>query len=210
MLQESALLSFVASLLSIMNPLGNAGIFATVTADQSDKRARRTALMCAVAVAVTLLIVTWAGTAVLAFFGITVNALRVAGGLIVLLIGLHMLFNKSEHKQSSDEADDAQARDSVAVVPMAIPIVAGPGTMAAVLVAAQQHHSVLSKAEMSIVVVVLSALTGAVFAFAKPIAEWLGASGMGVITRVMGMILASIAVGMLSDGLKALMPGLAG
>ena len=193
----------------MMNPIGNVGVFAGMTASRSDDEVRRTAWSSAVAIAVTLLIVTWSGSAVMAFFGITIDSLRAAGGVIVLVIGLHMLFNKSEHKQSETELEDAQRRGSIAVVPIAIPIVAGPGTMATVLVTAQQHEALLGRAEISIVIIALSALTGLLFSFAKPISGWLGESGMGVITRVMGVVLSAIAMGMLSDGLKALLPGLA-
>ena len=209
MIAEAALTSFIAALFSMMNPIGNVGVFAGMTASRSDDEVRRTAWSSAVAIAVTLLIVTWSGSAVMAFFGITIDSLRAAGGVIVLVIGLHMLFNKSEHKQSETELEDAQRRGSIAVVPIAIPIVAGPGTMATVLVTAQQHEALLGRAEISIVIIALSALTGLLFSFAKPISGWLGESGMGVITRVMGVVLSAIAMGMLSDGLKALLPGLA-
>ena len=209
MIAEAALTSFIAALFSMMNPIGNVGVFAGMTASRSDDEVRRTAWSSAVAIAVTLLIVTWSGSAVMAFFGITIDSLRAAGGVIVLVIGLHMLFNKSEHKQSETELEDAQRRGSIAVVPIAIPIVAGPGTMATVLVTAQQHEALLGRAEISIVVIALSALTGLLFSFAKPISGWLGESGMGVITRVMGVVLSAIAMGMLADGLKALLPGLA-
>jgi multiple antibiotic resistance protein len=82
--------------------------------------------------------------------------------------------------------------------------------MATVLIAAQQHSSVLSKVEMSVVIVCLAAITGLLFSFATSISKWLGESGMAVVTRVMGLILASIAMGMLADGLKIILPGLAG
>jgi multiple antibiotic resistance protein len=200
----------MAALFSMMNPIGNVGVFAGMTANRQGIQARRIAWTCASAVAITLLIVTWSGPLLLHFFGITVNSLRAAGGVIVLLIGLHMLFNKSGHKHSSEELEDAESRDSIAVVPLAIPIVAGPGTMATVLVAAQQHPSVLSKIEISTVVIAFAALCGLLFSFAAPISKRLGKSGMGVVTRVMGMILAAIAMGMLAEGLKGLLPGLAG
>lgn len=210
MLSEAALVSFIASLFSMMNPVGNVGVFAGMTAGRSTKEARGIAWTCAMSVTITLVIVAWAGPQLLAFFGVTVDSLRTAGGLIVLLIGLHMLFNKSEHKQSREELDDARSRNSIAVVPMTIPIVAGPGTMATVLVAAQQSPSVLSKVEISIVIAVFSILLGVLFSFASPIAKLIGESGMGVVTRVMGLILATIAMGMLTEGLQALLPGLAG
>lgn len=210
MISEAALFSFAATLFSMMNPIGNIGVFAGLTSDRSAAESRKIAWSCAFAVVVTLLIVAWAGPELLTFFGVTVDSLRAAGGLIVLLIGLHMLFNKSEHKHSSNELEDAQSRTSIAVVPLTIPIVAGPGTMAAVLVAAQQESTILSKIEISLVIVGFSVLIGVLFSFASPIANRIGESGMGVVTRVMGMILAAIAMGMLADGLKALMPGLAG
>ncbi len=210
MFLEAALASFAAALFSMMNPIGAVGVFAGMTADRPADQARRIARACAGAVAITLLIVAWSGALWLEFFGITVDSLRAAGGVIVLLIGLQMLFNKSAHKHSSAELEDAQSRASIAVVPLAIPIVAGPGTMATVLVAAQQHPSVLSKVEISVVIMGLAALCGLLFSFAAPISKRLGESGMGVVTRVMGMVLAAIAMGMLAEGLKAMLPGLAG
>jgi multiple antibiotic resistance protein len=210
MITEAALASFMAALFSMMNPIGNLGVFAGMTANRTGAQAVRIAWTCALAVAATLLIVTWSGPMLLHFFGITVDTLRAAGGVIVLLIGLQMLFNKSEHKHSSSELKDAEDNDSIAVVPLAIPIVAGPGTMATVLVAAQQNSSVLSKMEISAVVIVFSMICGFMFSFAAPISKWIGESGMGVVTRVMGMILSAIAMGMLADGLKGLLPGLAG
>jgi multiple antibiotic resistance protein len=209
MIAETALTSFIAALFSMMNPIGNIGVFAGMMAPRPDVEVMRTAWSSAVAIAITLLIVTWTGSAVMAFFGINVDSLRAAGGVIVLIIGLHMLFNKSEHKQTETEREDAQTRTSIAVVPIAIPIVAGPGTMATVLVAAQQHETVLGRAEISTVVIALSVLTGLLFSFSRPISKWLGESGLGVVTRVMGVVLAAIAMGMLADGLKALLPGLA-
>lgn len=210
MIHEAALASFIVALFSMMNPVGNVGVFAGMTADRPETEAGRIAWTCAGAVAITLLIVAWSGALLLEFFGITIDSLRAAGGVIVLLIGLQMLANKSEHKGSAAELEDAKSRPSIAVVPLAIPMVAGPGTMATVLVAAQQHHSVLSKLEISVVIMVLAALCGLMFSFATPISKRLGAAGMGVVTRVMGMILAAIAMGMLADGLKGLLPGLAG
>lgn len=210
MISEAALVSFVAALLSMMNPIGNLGIFASLTEGRPTAETKRTAWVCAAAVTITLLVVAWAGTVLMTFFGITVDSMRAAGGIIVLLIGLHMLAHKSDHPGSPAEHADAKSRSSIAVVPMAIPIVAGPGTMATVLVAAQQNPTLLNKVEISVVIAVLAGLVGLLFSFATPIAERLGAAGMGVVTRIMGLILAAIAMGMLAEGLKGLLPGLAG
>lgn len=209
MTPEAAVASFTAALFSMMNPIGNAGIFAGMTKGRPFTEVRKTAWTCALAVSITLLVVTWAGPLVMRFFGVTVDTLRAAGGIVVLIIGLNMLFNKSEDKHTSGELEDAAKRSSIAVVPMAIPIVAGPGTMATVLIAVDHFHTLLSKFVISFIAVALAILTGLLFSFAGPISRRLGDAGMGVVTRVMGLILTAIAMGMLAEGLKALLPGLA-
>lgn len=200
------IIGFLAALFSMMNPIGGVGIFAGMTGDRTPAQARAIARKCAIAAAVTLLIVIWAGSSVLTIFGITVSEIRAAGGLIVLMIGLNMLFNNHAHKTSDAETKDAQNMESIAVVPLAIPLVAGPGTMATVLVAAQHHAGVAAKLELSVAAIGICVLTGILFSFAKPIASKLGESGMAVVSRVMGMVLMAIAVGMLSTGLIELFP----
>jgi multiple antibiotic resistance protein len=152
----------------MMNLIGNVGIFASMTANWPGDQVGRIAWKCAGAIAITLFLAAWIGSRLLEFFGITVDSLRAAGGVIVLIIGLHMLFNKSEHKHSPAELADAESRASIAVVPLTIPIIAGPGTMATVLVAAQQHPSVLSKVEISIVIAGFAAFCGFLFKLCQP------------------------------------------
>lgn len=210
MLTEAELASFIAALVSISNPVGALSLFAGLTSDRSTGECRRIAWTAAVAIAITLLVVTWTGSMVMSFFGIDVDTLRAAGGLIVVLIGIQMIFNQSGHKQSEAELQDSEGSESIAVVPIAIPMIAGPGGITTVLVAVQQTPDVLSRAEMSIVIVAFAVLCGALLSFAHPIAHRLGESGVGVVTRIMGIILAAIGMGMLAAGLLALLPGLAG
>ena len=206
---ETGLMTFVAALFSMTNPIGNVGIFVGMTSERSEVEAKRIAWSCAVAVGITLLVVTWSGGLLLKFFGIDIHELRTAGGIIVLLIGLSMLRSDSRHQQTKAEAEDDKDRSGIAVVPLAIPIVAGPGAMATAIVAAEHYPDVASKLELSLVVIALAALIGLLFSFSRPIATKLGTSGMGVVTRIMGMVLTAIAVGMLADGIKGMFPGLA-
>lgn len=206
---EADIVTFTAATFSMMNPIGGVAIFASMTADRDNAESKKIAWTCALACAITLLIATWSGSLVLRFFGIGVNELRTAGAIIVLIIGLNMLFNNETHRQTSSEADAAQQRESIAVVPLAIPITAGAGTIATVLVAADHHPDIISRAMMSLVIVALCALTGLIFTYSKIISGWLGESGIAVVTRVMGMVLAAIAVGMFVSGLKGLFPALA-
>ncbi len=198
--------AFFAALFSMMNPIGGVGIFASLTANRTEEESKKIAKTSAFASAITLLVVIWAGGGFLQLFGITVNEIRVAGGLIILLIGLHMLFNKDDHRTSSAETTVHSNHESIAVVPLAIPLLAGPGTMATVIVASQNHHGVSSDFILSLVVIIVSAITGVLFTYSRIVANYLGESGMAIVSRVMGMILMAIAVGMLAEGLRAMFP----
>ena len=209
LMTETALITYVAALFSMMNPIGNTGVFAGMTADRDAVTARRIAWTCAGAIALTLLTVTWTGGILLKFFGITVHELRAAGGVIVLLIALSMLRSDNSHRQTPQEAASAAEQNHIAVVPLAIPIVAGPGAIATAIVAAERHSGIWAKIDLSIAAVGLALFTGFLFSVSKPIANKLGESGMGVVTRLMGMVLAAIAMGMLADGVKGMIPALA-
>lgn len=210
MISDAFIMSFAATLFSMINPIGSMGIFASMTSDRPSDEAKHISIVCSLTVLATLLVVAWIGTSILDFFGISIASLQAAGGVIIFIIGLNMLFNKSDHKTSEDEFNDARNRLSIAVVPLGIPIVAGPGSMATVLVATSQHPEFMYKLQISVVIIVLSAITALLLYFARPISDLIGKSGMGVMTRLMGLILAAIAMGLFAQGLNTLFPGLKG
>lgn len=210
MISEAFMVSFAAALFSMLNPIGAVGIFASMTSLKTDEEAKAIAMKCALTVAIALLVVNWAGTHILHFFGISIATLQAAGGIVVLLIGLNMLFNKTGHKTSEAEIVDSQHKESIAVVPLAIPLVAGPGSMATVLLASGRDNNLFLKLQISVVILALALVCGIIFYFARPLSKFIGESGMGVMTRMMGLILAAIAMGLFAEGLKSLFPGLAG
>lgn len=108
MVPEVALASFVAALFSTMDPIGNVGVFAGLTADRQANEAKRIAWTCAAAITVTLLIIAWAGSLLMEVCGMTIDSLRAAGGVIVLIIGLQMMFSKPGHRHSPAESEDAK------------------------------------------------------------------------------------------------------
>ncbi len=197
---------FAAALFSITNPLGNVGVVAGLTSQVSAAKLKKIVLTSAIAILVILLISVWLGNAAMNFFGINLHELRTAGGLIVLIIGLNMLFNNTSHAQTEGEKRQSQEQENVAIVPIAIPIVAGPGTISLVIATASKHDVFADKVSMTIVCVMMTALLWFAFSYAKVIAQKIGPNGMAVVTRVMGMILASIAMGMLATGIKGLFP----
>ena len=206
-----AILFFATALFTITNPLGNTAVFSSMTSDLSPAEQRSTARQAAVAITAILLVVLWAGHYLLSFFGVSLPALETAGGIIVLRLGLSMI-RSQKSEQSHSKAEDAAAREknSLAVVPLAIPIVAGPGAITTVLVHASKLGGNLPDiAGLSAVCVGLGGLFWVCFRSSSWLAALLGVHGIAIVTRLMGMILAAIACDMIATGLKQLLPGLA-
>ncbi len=202
---------FGVALFAILNPIGVAPLYLALTEDDDAATRRRIALIAAVSVAVTLAVVMFAGRQLLALFSISVNDLRVAGGLIVLLIALSMLQGQPSAVHTSEaDLQDGKKKASPAVVPLAIPMVSGPGAMATVIVTAGEAKSIVGHAVLLGVILVNALVCYVMFRLAVPLDRRLGASGMNIIVRVMGLILAAIAVDMMASGLRGEFPILRG
>jgi multiple antibiotic resistance protein len=201
-----------SALFAIMNPIANLPIFLSLTTGMTPAEQRRTAILVTVTVAVGSVISAVAGTAILGFFGLDVNHFRLAGGLIVLLIALNMLNGESSptHAGSPDEQKSFKSASNVAFYPLSIPILLGPGTISALVVYAHQARAGGDVAAFSIGLVAFIALLGAVLISGPFIARILSPTIMTVTKRLMGMILAAIAMEMLVASLTALFPGWAG
>jgi len=182
-----------------------------MTSDLDAADQRKIARQSAIAIAIVLLVVLWAGRPLLGFFGISIPALETAGGIIVLSLGLSMLHSKKSAQSHSQEEDAAaQEKDSIAVVPIAIPIVAGPGAITTVLVHSSNLNGDLAHlAALSAVCVGFGVLFWGCFRSASRLTGIVGVHGIAIVTRIMGMVLAAIACSMITSGLKQLLPGLA-
>lgn len=198
------------ALLAIVDPFGCMPLFLSFTGNLNEAARRRTAIIAAIATAIILIAVALAGAWVLDLFGIRVASLRVAGGMLLLLIGLSMLHSRvSSTRQTLEEQREAVEADSVAIVPLAMPLMAGPGAISLVLADAQRLPTVAGRAALVGVIVVVSVVAGLSLLVAEPVAKRLGRTGINVGTRIMGLILAAIAVEMMANGLTELFPVLA-
>jgi multiple antibiotic resistance protein len=205
---ESAhFLKFVAALFAILNPFGNMAIFLSVTADRSSAERRRIAITTSVAVLIVLLVSALIGQEILHFFGISIGAFRLAGGLIILLIALSMLHAKPSgvHHSAGEEADGRQ-KDDPSVFPLAIPVIAGPGAMATVILHVQHAEGIIGLAVAGAVIVSLCLVLLVTLLAAGLLSVVLGSTGMNVLTRLMGMVLAAISVEMMAGGIAELFP----
>ncbi len=194
---------------AIMNPLGAIPLFLSLTGGRSPREMRHIAAKAASAVAIILVLSIWLGEGLLRFFGIGVPAFRVAGGFLVLLIAIAMFHAKTTPaRHTQEEQTEAEAKEDIAVVPLAMPLLAGPGAISLVIVDAQKATSLGNELLFSVGIIGVALLVWAILWLAEPIGTRLGTTGLNIATRVMGLILAAMAVQFMATGLVALMPGL--
>ncbi len=202
---------FFGALFAIMNPITNLPVFLSVTEglDLGDQRkvAVKTALYCLVLGGLFAIL----GNQILGLFGISVNDLRVAGGLVVLLFGLNMLNGgeTSAHHGTDSEKQAYPAPETVAFYPLTFPILVGPGTITTVILFAHHVSNVADAMLYAGVFLGVTLLLLVTFWNAAALGRRLSDNARVIMSRLMGMILSAIAVGMIADGLKALLPGLA-
>jgi multiple antibiotic resistance protein len=196
-----------AALLAILNPIGALPLYLTLTAHRDRPSAERVARKATVTVFAALAVSALIGQAILRFFGITIPAFRVGGGILVLLMAVSMLQGRIGYsKQSPDESADLADRESVAVVPLGIPILAGPGSISTAILLAQKAVTWPMMASLASSIVLATTLVYLTFRIAQRTEQYLGRTEIGIVNRVMGLILAAVAVQFITDGLRELFP----
>ncbi|HTS23289.1 MAG TPA: MarC family protein [Casimicrobiaceae bacterium] len=198
------------TLLALVNPVGVVPIYVSLVADRDSKEQAAIARTAALAVAAIIAISAVAGSAILGVFGIEVAAFRAAGGLILIVMGLGMLRGGPQAERSTpDEHRDALDRASIAVVPLAIPLLAGPGTIATTLVYASHARGAIDYGVLIGSAVVIGLITWLCLVTAHGLSRRLGKNGVGVATRIFGLLLVAMGVEFSAVGLRTLWPGLA-
>ena len=201
------------TLLAIVNPPAIVPFFIHYTQGLPRAARRRTIAVAAFTAFVVIAASALLGIRILQFFGISLASFQVGGGMLLLTSALNMLNAKpAEAKPSThdleDGAEKAAMGASIAVVPLTIPLLTGPATMSTVVIYAERAHSFLQLATLMGYGVVIALVSALCFALAEPIARVLGKTGINVLTRLMGLILAALAVEVMADGLSKLFPAL--
>jgi multiple antibiotic resistance protein len=201
----------LAGLISVVNPIGAMPIFLSLTARKQPVERRQTAMTTTFAMAMVLFTSLLVGEPILNFFGIGLPAFRVAGGLLLLLMGISMLrVSDDRSRHTPEEEAESQEKSSVAVVPLAIPLLAGPGAISTTIVYAHRDLSLAHYLLFSSVIVTVSMIVLLILLLAPRIIAIMGQTGMNVVTRVMGLLLTSTAVEFIAGGISELFPILAG
>ncbi len=201
------------ALLAIVNPIGVLPFFIHFTSGFSRQQRRRTIRVAATGAFLVISISALAGLRIIEFFGISLASFQVGGGMLLLISSLQMLHAEPAESRKADltEGDDkVDAGDSIAVVPLTIPLLTGPATISTMVIYAEKTRHWWELAILVAYGVVIGLSVWVAFSLSGRIARAIGKTGINVMTRLMGLLLAALAVEVMSEGLVKLFPGLVG
>lgn len=194
-----------AAIFVVVEPIGVAPIFASLTRGHPIAERRRIALRASIVGAALLLVFAAIGRPLLSALGISLDAFRVAGGGLLLLTALDMLrARQSSCRCSSSELADAETREDVAIIPIAMPLLAGPGALATVTMLVTRAEGAWDLAAIVLAILATFGLSWLVLRSATALERMLGPSTSAVVHRLLGLVLAAMAVQFIADGVRAL------
>jgi len=203
-------LEFFVSLIAMLNPIGAVPMFIAFTQSETPAQRRNTAGVAGLTACAVLLAALFIGDLILKTFGVTIPAFRVGGGLLILLMALSNLqAQTSAMKQTAEEVQEGVEKAQVAVVPLGIPLLAGPGSISAVILyTANNPGNTLHYVVLCVGILACGIVCWAAFRLAPWLSQALGRTGINVFTRIMGLIMVAVGVQFIAIGLKGLFPGL--
>jgi len=210
MMDWPALFKVMIALFAIVNPIGSVPIFISATNGWSKQDRAQTAKTVALTVGIVLTVATFLGDRILDFFGISIPSFQVGGGILLMLIANSMMHGKqSGTRQTPEEAQTLAEREAIAIVPLSIPLLAGPGAISSMIIAAQQNSSIAGHISLVAPISIIAIIIWLVLRLSAGISNKLGSIGINIVTRLMGLILAAMAVEFIAHGLIGLFPKLA-
>lgn len=205
----SLILHNTIAILTIINPIAAASIMVTMLPDSSTQTIRPIAFKATLTLIVSSLLTLIAGEYIFKFFGINVFALKIIGGIILMLIAINMAYgHQSKDRHSDAEDKEAEEKEDISIVPMGIPILFGPGLIATIIVLnsniSHKFTALTSYSIISISILFSSIIVFLTLSYATSINKILGITGMKILTRIMGLIVGAIASEFLVSGIKGL------
>lgn len=199
------------ALFAILNPIGAVPIFVSLSQGRERSEVKRIPRRTAVAVSAILVVSAFFGQHILAFFGVGIPAFRMGGGILILLISVAMMRARQPRtKYTPHEASESVEKEDIAVVPLAIPLLAGPGAISTVILHAQRASAWPQMPIIVGTIVLIGVSVYSLFKLGGPLVTWLGRTGINIFTRIMGLMLAAVAVEFITEGLSEIFPILKG
>ena len=200
----------LAALFSVLNPIGTVPIFVGLTQDYTQKERSKVSMLTAINVFIILIISFFIGQYVLTFFGITITALRIAGGIIIASSGFSLLNGKFSKNRGIDKKveEDIQMRNSIALTPLAMPMLAGPGSISLLITFYQEHNTTNEIIFSSLAILIVSVLIFIILRSAHYLAKILGASGIVAISRIIGFLTIAIGIQYIISSVLSIIRGI--
>jgi len=209
LLSLAAYIKIFVAMIVIVNPLGIMPVFVAMTASQSDRQRKAIARIAAITVGATLLISALLGERVLEVFGISLASFKVGGAILILMNSLAMMqAMPARDKQTPEEAIEAEDKASIAVVPLGIPLLAGPGAMSTMIIYASEKQGAWHLLAVCAVGIGVALTTWLALRVATRIGRRMSTTTVNVATRIMGLLLAALAVEIFAGGIVELIPAL--
>lgn len=200
---------FLMALMVIVNPVSAVPLFVSMTAGNTLAERNHIARLASISVAVVLIVSAVIGDSLLALFGISIASFKVGGAILILLMAISMMHATSSHvKQTPGEAREAELKDSIAVVPLAIPLLSGPGAISTTIIYTTERSSPMHLGIIIVCCGIVALVTWIALRLATRVSKWLGETGVNIAIRLMGLLLAAVAVEIFASGLVVLLPGL--
>ncbi len=209
LLSAAAYVKIFVAMIVIVNPLGIMPVFVAMTAHTSQDERKKIARIASVSVLIVLLISAVLGERVLEMFGISIASFKVGGAILVMTAALSMMqAMPTRDKQTPEEAKEAEDKASIAVVPLAIPLLAGPGAMSTIIIYASEKKTFLHVGAVCLVVLGIAITTWLALRIATKVGSRMSKTTVNVATRIMGLLLAALAVEIFAGGIVELIPAL--
>ena len=194
------------SMFSIVDPIGVVPVFLALAGGEDRREQRRTAARATLTATLVLSLFAASGTAIFHFFGITIPAFKVAGGILLFTMALEMMRAKTSGvKSTPEETSDAHGKDDVAIIPVGIPLLSGPGAIATVIVWSSRAHGAAEMLALYVSIGLVALITLVTLLFAGRVVRVFGKTGINVVSRIMGLILAATAAQFVIDGWREAM-----
>jgi multiple antibiotic resistance protein len=202
-------LAAFSAIFSVVDPLGAVPVYLAMTASDSKAHKRRTAMRASIAMFVILAVFAASGVFILKFFGISLGSFRIAGGVLLFLLAVDMVrAQPSRQRTTPEEEKEGTDKPDISLFPLAFPILSGPGAVATVMVLMARAHHLVEYATVYAAVFLTAVGTYITLVGASMAGRRLSQTGLNVLHRVMGLLLAAIAVQFVADGARELLPTL--